>query len=76
MRASTAVINAYLSPVMTDYLDRLTARIANLFGDARLFVIQANGGATTVETARSCAVAVGFDSTARAKFLRASSSRG
>ena len=56
-RASTAVINAYLSPVMTDYLDRLNARIANLFGDARLFVIQANGGATTVETARSCAVA-------------------
>jgi N-methylhydantoinase A len=33
-RASTAVINAYLSPVMTDYLDRLNARIANLFGDA------------------------------------------
>ena len=27
-RASTAVINAYLSPVMTDYLDRLNARIA------------------------------------------------
>jgi N-methylhydantoinase A len=56
-RASTAVINAYLSPVMTDYLDRLNARIANLFGDARLFVIQANGGATTVEAARSSAVA-------------------
>ena len=37
-RASTAVINAYLSPVMTDYLDRLKARIANLFGDARLFL--------------------------------------
>src|SRR5437588_10323676 len=42
---------------MTDYLDRLNARIANLFGTARLFVIQANGGATTVETARSRAVA-------------------
>jgi len=56
-RASTAVINAYLSPVMVDYLDRLNARIANLFGDARLFVIQANGGATTVATARSSAVA-------------------
>ena len=27
-RASTAVMNAYLSPVMTDYLDRLNARIA------------------------------------------------
>jgi N-methylhydantoinase A len=56
-RASTTVINAYLSPVMRDYLDRLQARIGQLFGDARLFVIQANGGATTVEAARSRAVA-------------------
>ena len=48
-RASTAVINAYLSPVMTDYLDRLERAHRNLLGDARLFVIQANGGATTVE---------------------------
>jgi N-methylhydantoinase A len=56
-RASTAAINAYLSPVMSDYLDRLDARIEKLLAGSRLFVIQANGGATTVETARSRAVA-------------------
>jgi N-methylhydantoinase A len=56
-RASTTVMNGYLSPVMSEYLDRLNERIVKLFGDARLFVIQANGGATTVEAARSRAVA-------------------
>lgn len=56
-RASTTVMNGYLTPVMRHYLDRLRERIDNICGDARLFVIQANGGATTVEAARSRAVA-------------------
>jgi N-methylhydantoinase A len=56
-RASTAVMNAYLSPVMSDYLDRLKHRIEKLSAHARIFVIQANGGATTIEAARSRAVA-------------------
>src|SRR5215472_16226224 len=56
-RASTTVINSYLTPVMNSYLDRLGARIGEVVGDARLLVIQANGGATTVENARTRAVA-------------------
>ena len=56
-RASTTVMNAYLTPVMSSYLDRLGPRVARLLGDdARLLVIQANGGATTVDAARTRAV--------------------
>jgi N-methylhydantoinase A len=56
-RASTTVMNSYLTPVMSAYLDRLKARIDDLLDGAKLFIIQANGGATTVENARSRAVA-------------------
>jgi N-methylhydantoinase A len=55
-RASTTVMNGYLTPVMAAYLDKLKARIDALVPTAKLFVIQANGGATTVENARSRAV--------------------
>ena len=55
-RASTAVINAYLAPVMAAYLDDLARRIGDELGDARLFVIQANGGSTAVAIARAKAV--------------------
>jgi N-methylhydantoinase A len=55
-RASTAVINAYLAPVMAAYLDDLARRIAAELGAARLFVIQANGGSSSVATAREKAV--------------------
>jgi N-methylhydantoinase A len=56
-RASTTVMNSYLSPVMNAYLDRLKPRLDEVLGDAKLFIIQANGGATTVENARRRAVA-------------------
>ena len=46
-RASTTVMNAYLTPVMTSYLERLQARIAEEASAARLSVIQANGGSTS-----------------------------
>jgi N-methylhydantoinase A len=56
-RASTTVMNAYLTPVMDHYLNRLAPRVAELLGDdARLLVIHANGGATTVDEARARAV--------------------
>ena len=55
-RASTAVMNAYLTPVMDSYLGSLEARIAEAAGGARLSVIQANGGSTSVEQARRKAV--------------------
>ncbi|MCY4396241.1 MAG: hydantoinase/oxoprolinase family protein [Rhodospirillaceae bacterium] len=55
-RASTAVMNAYLTPVMDEYLGNLEARIAEAAGRARLSVIQANGGSTSVAQARRKAV--------------------
>jgi N-methylhydantoinase A len=56
-RASTTVINSYLTPVMNSYLDRLEASVDDVLPAAKLFIIQANGGATTVENARRRAVA-------------------
>lgn len=41
-RGSTTVIDAYLSPVLRDYVDR----IASQMGDTRLFFMQSNGGLT------------------------------
>ncbi len=46
-RASTTVMNAYLTPVMTSYLERLQALIEEEVSAARLSVIQANGGSTS-----------------------------
>ena len=45
-------VNAYLTPVMNAYLDRLEPRIDEVARGAKLYIIQANGGATTVENAR------------------------
>ena len=51
-RSSTTVINAYLAPVMSTYLNRLQDRLASQFGDPLLSVIQANGGSTSVQVAQ------------------------
>lgn len=55
-RSSTTVMNAYLSPVMSAYLDSLQHRVQSLLGNVRLSVIQANGGSTSIEAARTKAV--------------------
>lgn len=55
-RSSTTVMNAYLTPVMSAYLDSLQARLRESLGDVRLSVIQANGGSTSVAVARRRAV--------------------
>ncbi|OFZ91233.1 MAG: hypothetical protein A2V78_03950 [Betaproteobacteria bacterium RBG_16_64_18] len=55
-RANTTVMNAYLSPVMGKYLARLEERIRAELGSARLSIIQANGGSTSVKHARRLAV--------------------
>ncbi len=51
-RCSTTVINAYVGPVMSRYLDDLERRV----GARRLHVLQSNGGALALETARRHAV--------------------
>ncbi|HEY5896722.1 MAG TPA: hydantoinase/oxoprolinase family protein, partial [Burkholderiales bacterium] len=55
-RANTTVMNAYLGPVMRNYLERLSERIRAELGAARLSIIQANGGSTSVDHARRLAV--------------------
>jgi len=46
-RTSTVVVNAYLQPVMERYLGNLKQRL----GNARVFVMQSNGGITTLSSA-------------------------
>lgn len=50
-RSSTTVLNALLMPVVAGYLDRLAARMAEAGFDARLYLVQSNGGVTTPATA-------------------------
>jgi N-methylhydantoinase A len=46
-RTSTVVVNAYLQPVMEQYLGNLKQRL----GKVRVFVMQSNGGITTLSSA-------------------------
>jgi len=55
-RSSTAVMNAYLTPIMNAYLDDLEPRLQERLGPARLSIIQANGGSTSVAIARAKAL--------------------
>src|SRR5690606_21912416 len=51
-RASTTVVNAYVTPLMARYLARLEARV----GGARLRIMQSNGGSISAVAARTAAV--------------------
>jgi N-methylhydantoinase A len=48
-RASTVLVNAYLQPVMENYLRQLKSR-AGQRNRARIFVMQSSGGITALET--------------------------
>lgn len=52
-RASTVAVNAYLQPIMQGYLQRLDAHMRRDAKKAksRLFVMQSNGGITSLESA-------------------------
>ncbi|HEY6337041.1 MAG TPA: hydantoinase/oxoprolinase family protein [Candidatus Sulfotelmatobacter sp.] len=50
-RTSTVVVNAYLQPVMTGYLERLAAAVGKK--RARIFVMQSNGGIAALAAAAS-----------------------
>lgn len=52
-RSSTTVMNAFLAPVISAYLDSLKRRVETLLGPVRLGVIQANGGSTSIDVARN-----------------------
>lgn len=49
-RASTVVVNAYLSPVMQKYLSRLEEQIANQYA-SRVYVMQSSGGIVAARVA-------------------------
>lgn len=55
-RTSTAVINAYLQPIMKRYLDRLTTELDAQYGKVDLRIMQASGGTMTVESAKVRAI--------------------
>ena len=50
-RASTVVVNAYLQPIMQQYLQKLEQRAAAAGRGAKVFVMQSSGGITSVESA-------------------------
>ena len=52
-RTSTVVVNAYLQPVMENYLRRLNERVAEQSEQGRIFVMQSSGGITALSSASS-----------------------
>ena len=52
-RTSTTVLNAYLQPVVADYLDRLEAALSAQGFGGQLLIVQSNGGVMTIEIAKA-----------------------
>lgn len=52
-RTLTTVVDAYVAPKVADYVDRLRSGLDDLGIKAILYLMQANGGVTTVESVRS-----------------------
>ena len=51
-RLSTATLNAYLQPVVADYLARLEGALAEGGFGGQVLIVQSNGGVMSLETAR------------------------
>ena len=51
-RANTAVLNAYVQPIITRYFDRLQTRIADLDYRCDMLAMQSNGGTTSFDWAK------------------------
>ena len=52
-RALIAIMNAYVQPIMDDYLTRLVARVKAAGISAPIYITASNGGTVSVETARA-----------------------
>jgi len=50
-RMSATVVNAYVAPVLDEYLKDLETRLADSGSQARFFIMQANGGLQTIRHA-------------------------
>lgn len=55
-RTSTAVVNAYVQPIVSRYLAKLQQRLGERGYKGSLLIMQSNGGMMSVETARDFAV--------------------
>lgn len=55
-RTSTAVINAYLQPIIEGYITNLVGLLEEKYGPLDIRIIQANGGVMTADSARTRAV--------------------
>ena len=55
-RTSTAVVNAYVQPIVSHYLARLQERLENHGYSGNLLIMQSNGGMMSVEAARDFSV--------------------
>jgi N-methylhydantoinase A len=51
-RASTAVLNAYVQPIIQEYLSRLEKRLGAIEFDCPYFAMQSNGGTTSFRWAK------------------------
>ncbi|MFF3571957.1 hydantoinase/oxoprolinase family protein [Nocardia jiangxiensis] len=50
-RVATTVYNAYVGPIVANYLGALTERLSEVSFDGRLLIMQSHGGVVTPETA-------------------------
>ena len=50
-RASTVVVNAYLQPLMSRYLEALRTRLCDTQARSRIFIMQSSGGIAALEVA-------------------------
>ncbi len=57
-RTSTTVINSYVGPIVSRYLDGLEKLLRSMGFRGRLLIMQSNGGVMSPETARSLPVAM------------------
>jgi len=51
-RTCTTVMNGYLGPVISEYMDNLVSRLESRYGKVDLHIMQSNGGAMTVDVAK------------------------
>lgn len=52
-RTSTAVLNSYVKPVASRYIDKLDAKLKELGMHAKKYIMQSNGGTTTFDQSKA-----------------------
>lgn len=57
-RTCTTVTNAYVKPITSKYLEKLSARLNSLGFKGKLFIMLSSGGITSIETARKFPVRI------------------